>query len=56
VSAIRFYETFALFKIAVLVQQIFYRYVRGQTDDPRFATFGARVAALAQQAATLTVR
>lgn len=56
VSAIRFYEAFALFKIAVLVQQIFYRYVRGQTDDPRFAAFGARVAALAQQAATLTVR
>lgn len=55
VSAIRFYETFALFKIAVLVQQIFYRYARGQTDDPRFATFGDRVLALARQAAMCTV-
>ena len=43
VSAIRFYETFALFKIAVVIQQIFYRYKRGQTDDPRFAVFGDRV-------------
>jgi len=53
VSAIRFYETFALFKIAVVIQQIFYRYKRGQTDDPRFATFGDRVAYLARQAETL---
>ena len=49
VSNIRFYETFALFKIAVVIQQIYYRYVRGQTDDPRFATFGERVTYLARQ-------
>jgi aminoglycoside phosphotransferase (APT) family kinase protein len=53
VSAVRFYETFALFKIAVVIQQIFYRYTRGQTDDARFATFGARVVFLARQAAEL---
>lgn len=53
-SSIRFYETFALFKIAVVIQQIFSRYARGQTDDPRFATFGGRVTALARQAAVLT--
>jgi aminoglycoside phosphotransferase (APT) family kinase protein len=52
-TAIRFYETFALFKIAVVIQQIFFRYSRGQTDDPRFATFGERVTYLARQAATL---
>jgi aminoglycoside phosphotransferase (APT) family kinase protein len=52
-AAIRFYETFALFKIAVVIQQIFFRYSRGQTDDPRFATFGERVASLARHAATL---
>ena len=46
----RFYEMFALFKIAVVIQQIFYRYSRGQTDDPRFATFGDRVLYLARQA------
>jgi aminoglycoside phosphotransferase (APT) family kinase protein len=51
VSGIRFYETFALFKIAVVLQQIYFRYTRGQTDDPRFATFGERVTGLARQAA-----
>ena len=55
-SSIRFYETFALFKIAVVLQQIFFRYSRGQTDDPRFATFGERVTYLARQAAALAGR
>ena len=50
-SGIRFYETFALFKVAVVIQQIFFRYARGQTDDPRFARFDVRVSALARQAA-----
>jgi aminoglycoside phosphotransferase (APT) family kinase protein len=50
VSGLAFYETFALFKIAVVIQQIFYRYSRGHTDDARFATFGARVVYLARQA------
>src|SRR5262245_8119021 len=50
VSTIRFYETFALFKIAVVIQQIYFRYVQGQTDDPRFAAFGARVEYLARAA------
>src|SRR5712692_6810384 len=53
VSAIRFYETFAVFKVAVVIQQIFFRFVRGQTDDPRFAGFGDRVTYLARQAASL---
>jgi aminoglycoside phosphotransferase (APT) family kinase protein len=52
-SRIRFYETFALFKIAVVIQQIYYRYVRGQTDDARFARFGERVQYLSRQAAAL---
>jgi aminoglycoside phosphotransferase (APT) family kinase protein len=52
-SGIRFYEIFALFKIAVVIQQIFFRYVRGQTDDPRFARFDRRVSSLAQQAVSL---
>jgi aminoglycoside phosphotransferase (APT) family kinase protein len=54
VSAIRWYETFALFKIAVVIQQIFFRYKRGQTDDARFANFDQRVAYLAQQAVALS--
>jgi aminoglycoside phosphotransferase (APT) family kinase protein len=50
-SNIRFYEIFAVFKIAVVIQQIYFRYVQGQTTDERFATFDARVAYLARQAA-----
>jgi aminoglycoside phosphotransferase (APT) family kinase protein len=53
VSNIRYYEIFALFKIAVVVQQIYVRWVRGQTSDARFATLDARVAFLARQAAAL---
>jgi aminoglycoside phosphotransferase (APT) family kinase protein len=49
-SDIRFYEVFAIFKLAVVLQQIFYRYDRGQTDDPRFAELDRRVAWLARLA------
>ena len=52
-SALTFFEVFALFKIAVVIQQIYYRFVKGQTDDARFATFGARVTYLAQRAVSL---
>ena len=53
VSNIRYYETFALFKIAAVIQQIYYRFVKGQTDDPRFAVFGGRVTHLARHATRL---
>ena len=52
-SNIRYYEVFALFKIAVVIQQIYYRYVNGQTRDARFASFDARVAYLARHAAAM---
>jgi hypothetical protein len=42
-----------LFKIAVVIQQIYFRYVSGQTSDARFAAFDARVAYLARHAASL---
>jgi aminoglycoside phosphotransferase (APT) family kinase protein len=51
VSTVRYFEVFALFKIAVVIQQIYYRFVNGQTDDPRFAALGDRVADLARRAA-----
>jgi aminoglycoside phosphotransferase (APT) family kinase protein len=35
-----------LFKVAVIAQQIYARYVRGMTQDPRFARFNHVVAAL----------
>jgi aminoglycoside phosphotransferase (APT) family kinase protein len=53
-SHFRFYEVFATFKVAVLVQQLFARYQRGDTDDGRFAGFGARVVAFARRAARMT--
>jgi aminoglycoside phosphotransferase (APT) family kinase protein len=56
VSTLRFFEVFALFKIAVVIQQIYYRFVRGQTDDPRFANFGDRVTFLARRATSLLSR
>jgi aminoglycoside phosphotransferase (APT) family kinase protein len=48
---IRFYEAFAFFKVAVVIQQIYVRYLRGQTSDPRFANLGTRVSTLAAEAA-----
>ena len=53
VSNIAFYETFALFKVAVVLQQIYFRYVRGQTHDERFKDFDRRVAGLARAALEL---
>jgi aminoglycoside phosphotransferase (APT) family kinase protein len=55
VSNILYYEVLALFKIAVVVQQIYWRYVKGQTDDHRFAGFGDRVVYLAREAARLAL-
>ena len=37
-----FYYAFGLFKTAVIVQQIYYRYVQGFTKDERFASSIAR--------------
>jgi aminoglycoside phosphotransferase (APT) family kinase protein len=56
VSGIAFYETFALFKVAVVLQQIYFRYVRGQTHDERFKEFDRRVAGLARAAMEVAER
>jgi len=40
-----FYYAYALLKIAVIVQQIYARYQKGLTKDPRFAQLGALVKA-----------
>ena len=37
VANLVFYYVFGLFKIAVIAQQIYYRYAKGWTTDPRFA-------------------
>lgn len=50
VANVVFYYAFGLYKIAVIVQQIYARYVRGHTQDARFARLNALVAVLAAQA------
>ena len=45
-----FYYVFGLFKVAVIIQQIYARYVRGNTRDSRFAQLNELVAVLSQQA------
>jgi aminoglycoside phosphotransferase (APT) family kinase protein len=50
VSRMLFYYVFGLFKIAVIAQQIYARYVRGVTRDPRFAGFNVLVEALGESA------
>lgn len=52
-SNIKFYEVFAVFKIAVVLQQIYFRYKRGQTDDARFAHLDKGVELLAHIATSL---
>jgi aminoglycoside phosphotransferase (APT) family kinase protein len=50
---VTWYHVFGVFKLAVIVQQIYIRYLRGQTKDERFATFGERVAGLAGKGVAL---
>ena len=47
---ILFYYVFALFKLAVIVQQIYYRYKQGLTKDERFAPLIYVVGALGHRA------
>jgi aminoglycoside phosphotransferase (APT) family kinase protein len=53
VSLLSYYEVFALFKLAVVLQQIYVRFHRGQTKDERFRHFDQRVHNLIRQAAAL---
>jgi aminoglycoside phosphotransferase (APT) family kinase protein len=44
-----FYEVFGLFRLMVIIQQIYRRFVLGQTTNPRFADFGRAGAYLARR-------
>jgi aminoglycoside phosphotransferase (APT) family kinase protein len=46
ISDMAFYLVFARFKIAVIVQQIYYRYHQGLTHDERFASMPRRITLL----------
>lgn len=45
-----YYHVFGLFRLAVIAQQIYYRFKLGQTHNPRFQAFGLFVNVLSQVA------
>ena len=45
-----FYEIFGIFRLSVIIQQIWYRYRLGQTSNPAFAEFGDAVNVLIKRA------
>jgi aminoglycoside phosphotransferase (APT) family kinase protein len=53
VATVGWHQVFAAFKLAVIIQQIYIRFVRGQTQDQRFRTYGGRVLGLAAKAQRL---
>jgi aminoglycoside phosphotransferase (APT) family kinase protein len=56
IANIVFYFTFGVFKTAVVLQQIYYRFKQGLTSDPRFGGLIAGVHLLAQYAADALAR
>ena len=47
---INYYHTLGLFRLTVILAQIYIRYVRGQTQDERFAPFGSMIPLMAKAA------
>jgi aminoglycoside phosphotransferase (APT) family kinase protein len=56
VTNIGYYEVLGVFKLAVILQQIYFRFHRGQTSDSRFRDFGQRVRGLVSMAVSLAER
>ena len=54
IGDINFYHALGLFRLTVIVAQIYIRYARGQTQDPRFAAMESMIPALARRAHELT--
>jgi aminoglycoside phosphotransferase (APT) family kinase protein len=50
VNDIHFYHALGLFRIVVIIAQIYIRYVRGQTHDQRFAALGPTIPLMARAA------
>nr|WP_263326225.1 phosphotransferase family protein [Neobacillus sp. Marseille-Q6967] len=53
VTNMNFYLTFAYFKLAVICQQIYYRFKKGQTQDTRFASLNNKVKILIEHAVNI---
>ena len=56
VGNVDYYRVFGVFKIAVILAQIYARYRKGSTKDPRFAALGYFVGLLAEAASDLAER
>jgi aminoglycoside phosphotransferase (APT) family kinase protein len=54
VSCVGYHEVLGVFKLAVILQQIYYRFRAGQTQDQRFRHFDRQVNGLVRLAAALT--
>jgi aminoglycoside phosphotransferase (APT) family kinase protein len=50
VNDIAFYHALGLFRLTVIIAQIYIRYLRGQTQDQRFAAFGPMISRMARAA------
>jgi aminoglycoside phosphotransferase (APT) family kinase protein len=53
VSAVGYHEVLGVFKLAVILQQIYYRFRQGQTTDERFRNFDVQVRGLVKLAGAL---
>jgi aminoglycoside phosphotransferase (APT) family kinase protein len=56
VTHLGYYEVLGVFKLAVIIQQIYHRFHVGQTQDERFRHFDERTRRLVRLAASLTGR
>jgi len=50
VSGFQFYYVYGIWRLAVIIQQIYARFYRGQNDNPRFKDYGQMTSALGQLA------
>jgi len=55
IDNINWYYAFGAFKLAVILQQIFIRFLNGQTKDKRFANFDVRIQALIKRANSIII-
>jgi aminoglycoside phosphotransferase (APT) family kinase protein len=56
IGDLHWYVVFSVFRYAVILQQIYLRFVRGQTHDERFRDFGTAVNALTERGLVLIER
>lgn len=56
VDSFAFYEVYGLFRLAAILQQIYYRFSHGQTQNPEFSTFGQSVCYLERACQSVIAR